>query len=336
VQTAIGTGATVASTGAESAGILARGRAIASMVAQRVAAVAVRTATLIWTAAQWLLNVALTANPIGLVIVAIAALVAVVVIIATKTTWFQTIWKVTWTFVKNVAQGVAAWFAGPFAGFFVAAWNRIVAIVRGAVGFVITYVRGIVAVVFIIRDAFARAHTAAVGKLGELITFVKGLPGKIVGFLAGLGRALFSIGADMISGLIDGIKSMGGRIGDVLVGLLPGPLKRFAGMLGLGSPSKLFMQYGRDTVRGYAIGVTGQADTVRRAMLGIIPRVAVPGVATRPALGAGTAAGNPTAARAWTDEQFERLLAAVERVAPGVGKELNGTAVGMRQLARAR
>jgi len=53
----------------------------------------VKTATGVWAAGQWLLNAALTANPIGIVVVAIAALVAGIVLIATKTTWFQTIWQ---------------------------------------------------------------------------------------------------------------------------------------------------------------------------------------------------------------------------------------------------
>ena len=40
--------------------------------------IAVRTATLAWQAAQWLLNIAMTANPVGLIIVGIAALIAII------------------------------------------------------------------------------------------------------------------------------------------------------------------------------------------------------------------------------------------------------------------
>jgi len=54
----------------------------------------VKTATAVWAAGQWLLNAALTANPIGLVVVAIGLLIGGIVLIATKTTWFQTVWKV--------------------------------------------------------------------------------------------------------------------------------------------------------------------------------------------------------------------------------------------------
>lgn len=81
----------------------------AAMIAHAAWAGIVKGATVTWTAVQWLLNVALTANPIGLIIVAIAALVAVIVLIATKTTWFQDIWKVAWGWIKKTALDVWDW-----------------------------------------------------------------------------------------------------------------------------------------------------------------------------------------------------------------------------------
>lgn len=45
------------------------------------------------TAAQWLWNTSLLANPLTWIILGIIALVAIIVVIATKTTWFQDIWK---------------------------------------------------------------------------------------------------------------------------------------------------------------------------------------------------------------------------------------------------
>jgi hypothetical protein len=61
------------------------------------------------TAVQWAWNIAMTANPIGLIIVGIAALIAAIVWIATKTTWFQDIWRVAWTWIKNTAVDVWEW-----------------------------------------------------------------------------------------------------------------------------------------------------------------------------------------------------------------------------------
>jgi F0F1-type ATP synthase assembly protein I len=93
----------------------------ASTVAHGVATVATSAATKVWAGVQWLLNAALSANPIGLIIIGIIALIAVIVLIATKTRFFQTIWEAVWGFLKAVGH----WFANDFAGFFVKAWNLI-------------------------------------------------------------------------------------------------------------------------------------------------------------------------------------------------------------------
>jgi phage-related minor tail protein len=75
---------------------------------------AVTIATTLWaqrtaiaTAAQWAWNVAMTANPIGLIIAGIAALIAAIVWIATQTTWFQDLWAFAWGWIKAIA--VATW-----------------------------------------------------------------------------------------------------------------------------------------------------------------------------------------------------------------------------------
>lgn len=56
-----------------------------------------------WTVAQWALNVALTANPIGIIIVAIGALIGAIVWIATQTTFFQDVWNGAMTVIGAVA-----------------------------------------------------------------------------------------------------------------------------------------------------------------------------------------------------------------------------------------
>lgn len=85
-----------------------------ALVAYNVATTAVKVATIAWTAVQWLLNAAFIASPIGWIVLGIGLLVAAIIFVATKTTWFQTAWKHTWDFLKTIG----AWFAGPFADFF--------------------------------------------------------------------------------------------------------------------------------------------------------------------------------------------------------------------------
>ena len=75
---------------------------LAQAAASRVAA----AGTTVWTGAQRLLSLAFITSPIGWIVLAIGALVAIVVLIATKTTWFQTIWTKSWGWIKKAAADV--------------------------------------------------------------------------------------------------------------------------------------------------------------------------------------------------------------------------------------
>jgi hypothetical protein len=56
------------------------------------------------TAAQWAWNAAQLASPTTWIILGIVALVAVIVLIATKTKWFQTAWTAAWGWIKHAAS----------------------------------------------------------------------------------------------------------------------------------------------------------------------------------------------------------------------------------------
>ncbi|KWX19721.1 hypothetical protein AFM11_34325 [Mycolicibacterium wolinskyi] len=100
-----------------------RGRiaALASAVAQK--AVAVGTAA--WTGAQWLLNAALTANPIGLVVVAVAALVAGIIYAYKHSETFRNIVQGAWQGIKTAASAVVSWFTDTAWPFLKQVWEGI-------------------------------------------------------------------------------------------------------------------------------------------------------------------------------------------------------------------
>lgn len=100
------TGATTAMLGQDAA----TKRSMLSMIAHRVASVAARAATLAWTGVQWLLNAALTANPIGIVIVAVAALVAGIILLWKHNETFRKIVLAVWGAIKVAIGAVADWF----------------------------------------------------------------------------------------------------------------------------------------------------------------------------------------------------------------------------------
>ncbi len=99
-----------------------------AMVAGAVAAGAVTAATTVWTGAQWLLNFALNANPIGLIILGIIALIAIIEVIVHNTAFFKNLWAGTWDFLK----GVGHWFSHDFLNFFSDAWHKVIGFGEGA------------------------------------------------------------------------------------------------------------------------------------------------------------------------------------------------------------
>ena len=104
-------------------GILA---ANAAMKVYQAAQIAIKVATAAWTAAQWLLNAALSANPIGLVIVAVAALAAGIVIAYQKSETFRNICQAAFNAVKVAIDAVAGGFKALLSAA-TAAFNWIVA-----------------------------------------------------------------------------------------------------------------------------------------------------------------------------------------------------------------
>jgi TP901 family phage tail tape measure protein len=78
----------------------------AAKVASRAATVASAVATKAAAAAQWLLNAAMRANPIGLIITAIVALVAVIVILWKKNETFRKIVTAVWEKIKTVVSAL--------------------------------------------------------------------------------------------------------------------------------------------------------------------------------------------------------------------------------------
>lgn len=109
VSTVSNTAATATNTTVQKASLLTRVKGTAALVGQKVATVAASVATKAATAGQWLLNTALSANPIGIVIVAVAALVAGLVFFFTKTELGQRIVKAAWAGIQLAIRAVVDW-----------------------------------------------------------------------------------------------------------------------------------------------------------------------------------------------------------------------------------
>lgn len=260
---------------------------IAASVGMRAWAIA----TAIWsgiqrvaTAVQWAMNSALLASPITWIIIAIVALVAVIVLIATKTTWFQTAWRVAWDAIKSAARATAngvmtvlTWFAklpGMLANWFgtAAKWavDKFMGLVRWMGGFPGKMVHAIASLGGklwgVAKAALDRQNSAIRGGITAAVNLARTLPGKIGKAVGALGRLLYGQGKDVVRGLWSGISSMGGWLRSTLTGwaksVIPGPIAK---ALGIASPSKVTKAQGRWIARGLIDGLTGSAAQVRKA-----------------------------------------------------------------------
>jgi hypothetical protein len=255
-----------------------------------------------WIAVQAVINVLLSANPIGIVVLAIAALVAGIIFAYRHSETFRRIVQATWLGVRVVIGAVARWFTGTIVPSLHRAYDQLMAVVRflvrvwrvewtGAsivirtvVGFIVSHwrtgmanIRAIInrvrEIVAIFRAGFEAARAAVVDRVGAIIGFVRSIPGRIRAAVGNVGSVLYNAGRDLIIGLWNGIQAMGGwlfsRIAGFISDNIPGPVKR---VLGIGSPSRVFAEFGRNTVQGFWHGVRSQAGRTAALMAAFAPR----------------------------------------------------------------
>ena len=82
----------------------------ATFIAQKTAMVAGTVAMKAMAAAQWLINAAMNANPIGLIIAGVVALVAVIILLWNKCEWFRNLVMTIFEAIKTGIQNVIAFF----------------------------------------------------------------------------------------------------------------------------------------------------------------------------------------------------------------------------------
>lgn len=91
-------------------------------------------ATGLWTKAQLALNTALTANPIGVIIMAITAVIAIIVVLWNKCDWFRNGVIAIFEWIKTAFNAVVEWFGIAIENvknFFIGLWNKIQEVFNG-------------------------------------------------------------------------------------------------------------------------------------------------------------------------------------------------------------
>lgn len=102
-------------------------------------------------------------------------------------------------------------------------------------------------------------------KIGEVIGFVRGIPGKAVSALGNIGTKLTDAGSKLIGGFVTGIRNAFGNVKDTLQGLT----KKLTDWKGPESLDRvLLVNAGELVMGGFLNGLESQYDTIRKSLRG--------------------------------------------------------------------
>lgn len=272
--------------------------AIFTFLANNKAAVAAFAGTIltvvaavrIWAAAQAALNVVLAANPIGIVVVAIAALAAGLVMAYQRSATFRGIvqavgaaLKVAAGFVVEISRRIGAFVAEvagraipavrSFAAFMVGAYAGAIRTAIGVIGNIIGALARFGGALIDGIQFAARFAAGVIERGAQVVRWFGELPGKIVGVLRGLASTLFGVGADIVRGLISGIQSMAASVASAAANVVKGAIDAAKSALKIKSPSRVFMEIGDFTMQGLIKGFANRDKDAVNAMRFIIKKI---------------------------------------------------------------
>lgn len=196
--------------------------------------------------------------------------------------WWNDLWAGIGKALEDIWNGIVQWFTDAVTNvvnFVRDYWGLLLSFFIGPLGLVIQWiVNNWDGIVKFFQDTiknigkFFTDGFNAIGKfLGDVwnnitkgitdwwndqVAFFSSIPDKIMGFFSGVGSWLYNVGRDLINGLFDGINSLASNIGKFFLDILPDWIVApFKAALGIHSPSKVFADYGKNTIQGYLKGI---------------------------------------------------------------------------------
>ena len=260
----------------------------AAMVAFKIAAIAATAAQKGLTLAQYaaaaaqrVLNAVMSANPIGLIILAITALVVAVMAMVkhweSVSAFFKKLWKtikdgflgllnflagiggMVWNAIKGAISRVGQWGSEMVNKAKTAVTNlvqRVVGTLSALPGKVWGAIKGAVSRVGQWgSEMVSKAKTAITTFVTSIVNKLRELPGKVV-----------QVGRDMVSGLWEGLKSGTKWIKDKITGWVGDVLGFLKKLFGINSPSKETAWMGEMLDEGLAVGIKDNTDAPLKAL----------------------------------------------------------------------
>lgn len=279
----------------------------AAQVGVAIAMGVVRAATIAWTAVQWALNVALNANPIGLIVLAVAALVAGIILLWKNSETFRKIVLAVWAAIKTAIKATVDWFVNT-------AWPFI----KKVIDFIIAYYKflwrvtkaiwtaifdAVKTAITWIRDVAVAIWTAIVNDIRNKINFIKAVITTALQIIKAVWNAVLnaikSVTQSVWNWILSFVQKQINFIKNVILGIriiatyvrnaftnarnaaaslinsiistvrsIPGRISSALGNLG-----RLLYNKGRDLIRGFINGIGSMLGAVRDKASSIVHAV---------------------------------------------------------------
>lgn len=247
----------------------------ASMVAHKVASVATAAATKAMAAAQWLLNAAMSANPIGLIVIALTALVAGLVLAYNKSETFRAIVDAIGRAIMTGLKAAVDWIVNTawpaVLGFFQAIGDAIGTAVGAVVGFgssVIDALAGAASWLIETGQAIVSGLLDGIMAYLELVKAVWiDFPLSVLNWIGDTARTLWDKGTALVGGILGGIVAKAVELATWWGGL---QLK----VLGwIGDAGAWLIGKGKDLITGMVNGLESAVSSTLSAALNLHERI---------------------------------------------------------------
>lgn len=191
-----------------------------------------------WAASAWAVTIAMLANPVTWIVLAVVGLIVALVQLVRN-------WDNVVAFLTNVWGGIVQWVKDLFSS--IGTWFQN----KGAqIG---DYLRGL----------WTRIKETATNLWNGLIDFIKGIPGRILGFFVGAATMLLGVGRNIVGGMSKGFRAVWTGFADFIRNL-PRTIVNYFGNAG-----RWLINAGRNILRGLLDGLVSGFRAVKDFVGGI-------------------------------------------------------------------
>ena len=193
--------------------------------------------------------------------------------ISFSTTWetikiiFSTAWnsiKIIFDTIVNVIKSAWDVFAGIFTGDWSRVWTGVQGIFTSIWNGISSFFGGILSAIWgVVRNTFNGIFQSISSIFSKVPETISNIWNKAYSFLSSIN--LYSIGSNIIQGLISGVGSMAGALVNAAKNIAKRFVSSIKSFFGINSPSRLMMEFGVNIGEGLVIGTEEMQDEVAKS-----------------------------------------------------------------------